>query len=360
MKISKIVLLLCCCLISFSGASGILVSSPSYYSYNSDCPPEKPFNVSSKVDRECRSCDELEVLVLEKEHKADFDRCPNRETVGTGDLLRSRLKECPKSHPLRDHWGSCRSCEDPKAISLENKTDCDVCPNRQTEEWMKDRYRCSLKKCPADFPLFDNRDCLACDSPYVTYDDKETCEKCPNRQYMDPPARNLRKGCYLKPKDESRPLFCTGYYVVYDSGSSHNPQLFYPCDDKEDIWTVPEVCAKCPNRDYIDGKCVFRECPKGSMKGSYLDDDPERCWLCDESLSFKTTKEECHKCPDRLFGGSEGEERCRSCSRVIAMLSSEEECARCPDLTYDPETKLCKGEERTEEHTIIGIVINRD
>jgi len=353
MKISKIVLLLCCCLISFSGVSSIIVI-PAYF-YNSDCSPEKPFKGSGAYDRECRSCDELESMMLEKEHKADFERCSNRETVGTGNLLRSRLKECPKSHPLRDHWGSCRSCEELENIYLENKTDCDVCPNRQTEEWWRDSYRCRLKECPADFPLFDNGDCLACDSPYVTYDDKETCEKCPNRQYRDPPARNLRKGCYLKPKNESYPLFDMGFFLI---DFQHRSQYFYPCDTKEDIWTVPEVCAKCPNRDYIDDKCVFRECPTGSIKS--LDSYRNQCAWCDVDSPVKTTQEECRKCLDRFWGrlDSSGEERCFSCNKDMEgpAITSAEECARCPDLTYDPETKLCKG----EEHPIIWSVLVED
>ena len=382
----KIILFLYCCLISFPGLS-LTIPAPSDYSYDKNCPTDKPFraNVGREYlegEKGCLSCDELKSIRLNPKNKADFDRCPNRKTVETtSGIMSSRLKKCPESHPLRALDGSCVSCEEPKSVQIKDKKDCDICANRRTEIWVPEteNYSCYFKKCPENFPLFSEGDCLACDAPYWTHDDKKTCDKCPNRQYIKIPLpqkiKNIVKGetsegCYLKPEQGKRePLFEVKVVDRIRMPMSGNPyyQRFYSCNEEKDIETIPEVCAKCPNRDYKDGKCIFRECAEGSVKS----ENNEYCLWCDDSICnttksgkkycydypFKTSKEKCHKCPNRFLGvdvpsliiPSSEEEQCMSCKNIDDIIyTSAEECARCPDFIYDPETKLCGKEERVQ------------
>ena len=350
--LKKIVLFLCCCLISFTSLS--VIAPPKLYFYDEKCPLDRPFSWGG--GRECLACDEPKSMRLDKEDKADFDRCPNRETVEkTHGIMRSRLKKCPKTHPVRDLYDSCVSCEELNKIHVKNKADCSVCPNRLTERGDEDTYLCRLKKCPEAFPLFNEGNCLSCDEPYWTHDDKKTCEKCPNRRYVKVPLaqkiKNVIKGetaegCYLKPKYENKePLFEVKVvdYIRMPMGGNPYYQNFYPCDEKRDLDTLPEICTECPNRDYKDGKCIFRECPDGSIKSE--DNYYQYCSRCDAHEPINTTKEECHKCPDRLWGITDKGERCIFCKSGYYTTTSAEECARCSDFIYDPETKLCGTEE---------------
>ena len=121
-------------------------------------------------------------------------------------------------------------------------------------------------------------------------------------------------------------------------------KLCADCSYPDEVQTTLENCALCPNRDYKDGKCIFRECPEGSIKSE--DNYNQYCSRCDARWYINTTKEECHKCPDRLWGISihsiKEEEKCYSCkNKDDPVITSAEECARCPDFVYNPETKLC-------------------
>ena len=286
----KIVLFLGCCLISFSGWTDAIILS---YHLSEKCPADKPFLGSYGG---CRGCDELESLMLDdEEDTANFEVCQNREIVKVNDWgpFRSRLKKCPTSYPVRDLWDNCVSCDNPQQIIIRNEKDCKICSERKTEKWMDNDYSCYLTKCSEKYPLYDNKECLACDAPYWTHNDKETCEKCPNRQYIpsgitlytgvnehgDKIVGKTLSGCYLKQKIDGLPLFeiDTKTEVVEPNpqkegkriyiGSvkfyphqQHVTQHFWSCDEAPDnIQTLPEVCAKCPNREYMDGKCILKK-----------------------------------------------------------------------------------------------------
>ena len=228
-----------------------------------------------------------------------------------------------------------------------------------------------MNECPDNFPLRDDGACLACKSPYWTTDDKGTCEKCSNRQYIprgiilsekrngldvtntESWGKTTVSGCYLKVKDENKPLFRVAIQEImtfcYDCGfHGEKYQKFYSCNEKNPIITLPEICAKCPNRDYVNGECILRECMEGTIKDekglSFY------CTDCDSSDKIDTDIEECHKCPNRLWGGKSGTlaDYCFSCEYFSFLYTTAEECARCSDSTYDSEKGICKKKEVKE------------
>ena len=380
----KIILFLACCFVSFFKVNayiGVPIYDEKLYS---------PVN-----------CDMLDAIHFETKNKKLFEVCKNREIVDeeNGFYSVSYLKNCPASYPLKNKEKGCFVCDGLEDVIVVNKEDCNVCPNREVrteedeyyvegKEIKKYIYHCQLKQCPENAPLRGDGDCLSCEEGVWTDDPKEICDKCPNRQFIDKGEvvfvgvkdgnrwikKTAHAGCYLKEDKDGydEPLFSvpleeevltppceegknciigyiTGIARIWCSDIPQyyceHRQRFYPCDEKDDIETLPEVCAKCPNRDYVEGKCIFRECPAGSIK-KIDDNDYDLCEECDRNqLDIEiTTKEECHKCPNRFWGmtrGEDGKYVCAHCNIDDGYITTEEECTRCPFMKYYPEMKMC-------------------
>ncbi len=385
----KIILLLSCCLVSFIGMS--------VQAYSMDTVP-----LWEKLDSP-DDCDILGAIHFKTKNKELFEACKNREIVDEegGYFSVSYLKNCPASHPLKSKEKGCLSCDGLEDVVVMNKEDCNVCSNREirTEEYedyvdgkkaTEYSYHCQLKQCPDEAPLRGDWECLTCDENVWTDDPKEICDKCPNRQFIKEGRvvfegtkdgnkwvkKTAHDGCYLKEYqyEESRPLLEVDLKEEIVGGKSsfvwpryecsdipqyycEHMHRFSPCDEKYDIETLPEICAKCPNRDYVEGKCVFRECPSGSIKK--IDDvGKDLCVECEHDSYVGETgiihnnywhieivsQEECHKCSNRFWGktiGDDGKYVCAHCNIDKGYIASEEECTRCSSRVYHPEMKMC-------------------
>ena len=147
-------------------------------------------------------------------------------------------EECPADSPLKGKDGVCYSCDEKDEIYLENEEDNSVCPVRalRKSEYYIISIQHSLNKCPPEKPF-----------SYV--------KKMESHMVFEKKLEGKRWEC-------EDGVICTtpaGYYypVIYEA--LH--RFCYSCDDQ----TFPfgkEICSKCPNREYVDGKCVLKKEPK--------------------------------------------------------------------------------------------------
>ncbi|MBR6411909.1 MAG: hypothetical protein IKS41_01960 [Alphaproteobacteria bacterium] len=69
----------------------------------------------------------------------------------------------------------------------------------------------------------------------------------------------------------------------------------FPCQKNKAIYTTQAECEHCPNREFIDGKCVLK-CPNG-----FRELDKGFCVSCQDKNTYYTTEETCARCPDRKW-----------------------------------------------------------
>ncbi len=336
------------------------------------CPDERPVRGS---DGFCHSCESFGPFYAEDEK--DCLACPNRVLNKNGECV---LKQCPVDEKFLDSYGFCHSCDSLDAIYVADKKDCLVCPNRR----MLNENLCVLKQCPDGKPLTGGDGCLACNAPFWREDPKEICDKCPNRFYLEKDEifgfkldssgnrtiiKTKHAGCYLKehrlgniweplfPVELSRdyldkrnfdtrprksipdeiiliPKLVEPTYVPVCSHLNqydcNHLQNFYSCDTKDSISTLPEVCARCPNREYIDGMCIRKYCSDG------IEDLDGECHACPTEYNIETTQEECHKCSNRYMAVDDktGKDVCVSCGVSFDGKITKQECNRCHSNLY--------------------------
>ena len=217
------------------------------FALDASCPKEKPFGYYG----DCVGCDSYEALDIKKGHEKDFEICQNRITIPAREpfLAKSILKECPLEAPMRDHKSSCISCD--TTYPIINGKDCNKCPNREV---MTGTEECVLKECPPDKPLKSHGDCLSCNWKGIDISvTKEMCEKCPNtyKWYQE-------KCIPIISNDEDIPLIDLEMILPIDE-SLHWEFANKKCDASEPITTTKENCDLCPNREYVDGKCILKK-----------------------------------------------------------------------------------------------------
>ena len=150
---------------------------------NENCPKEEPFFYYDK----CIGCNEQTTVYVDL--SLDFNSiCTNREIIpihSINSYALSRLKECSTSYPLRGEDGSCYSCNETKAVVV-GKKECNLCPNREVFEYEKGKWDCRLKECPESyFRWGGSGNCVSCRDNYSIYANKEECEACSDRKYID-------------------------------------------------------------------------------------------------------------------------------------------------------------------------------
>jgi hypothetical protein len=164
------------------------------------------------------TCDTPEIIKTDRE---TCDLCPGRIFTGNYCVL--------KDSPLGEKCERLETVFAPKEV-------CDLCPNR-----MWNNRRCTVSECPAEAPMRNKwGDCEACGASH-TVEKASDCDACPYmkagqvKDYyfceLDCPAEKplkTRKGC--KSCDDD-------YVIMYDQ----------------------DTCALCPNRKYVDGKCVLKK-----------------------------------------------------------------------------------------------------
>ncbi|MBR6412505.1 MAG: hypothetical protein IKS41_05030 [Alphaproteobacteria bacterium] len=230
-----------------------------YVEKSEKCPPDKPFFTPFReipfhddLEKQCFGCNEWKILYpfLEKDRK-EIAKCPERTLTQEGPCYKSILKVCPPEAPLRDHEGSCFSCFESERVYINQKSDCDVCPNRTFVDEEIGHDICALSICPDSAPLRDKFSCFSCDKPAVLNTTQTDCEKCPNRRWINGQCFLIMSNNPEKPLAQFPPKREDWEIALI----SH----LEPCDTPNPIATVKESCDKCPNREYKDGQCILKD-----------------------------------------------------------------------------------------------------
>ena len=147
-------------------------------------------------------------------------------------------EECPVDNPLKGKDGICYSCDEKDNVYLEKEEDNSVCPERAlkkstfpTETIIS--IKADLKQCPPEQP-FSYVKKMIIDNTHeevreVECGDGKTCTQ--TSYYPGTYEFPIRSCCNC---DE-----CDG------------PTLFSEFNKEE--------CSKCPNREYVDGKCILKQ-----------------------------------------------------------------------------------------------------
>lgn len=141
--------------------------------------------------------------------------------------------------------------------------------------------------CPGDKPMKSSMgSCFACSAVWgFSVDATTECAKCPN--------------------------------WISVGSSCHS------CSQPSHISTDATTCAKCPNREMKDGKCILI-CSEGQFRTSNGGDE---CFDCNVSTQVMSNATECAKCPNRFLVG----QWCYPCNAGSGVFASVAECARCPN-----------------------------
>ena len=156
-------------------------------------------------------------------------------------------KKCPSERPFMGILdGDCIGCDFLGIIPIKagHEKDFEICKNRET---YKDFNSISkLKECPKNFPLRDiGGRCYSCNEETLYVLSMEDCLICPNREVK---KFDDEFECYLKCPSK-HPM---RYSKVYEEETCHD--CFTRIVDFDE-----EECSKCPNRKYVDGKCVLKK-----------------------------------------------------------------------------------------------------
>ena len=199
--------------------------------FSSDlCPQDKPFFAANiledgKVyDSNCASCFTEDYLEIRPGHEKDFEICTNRENMLDDGRLYS-VKKCPPDKPLRSGtYGECVACDSQKMLYI-SEGKCRFCGDARNirPEWEK-----------------------------WLHVSEDKCRLCGDMRIIK--ESGGQKHCVLnKSPDPSRPL------VDNDTPNDDNQTLLFSCDTPTDVRTTKENCNLCPNREYVDERCVLKE-----------------------------------------------------------------------------------------------------
>ena len=176
---------------------------------------------------------------------------------------------------------------------------------------------------------------------------KEECDKCSEFRTFENGLCVFSRSPYPQ-----RPLMSITNVIESwgPRGSSYKAVYFESCNFLSSITTSPENCAQCSNREYVNGNCVLKTCPR-----FYFTGHRGRCFSClatgiSESIdNYQTTKEECGRCPEREYKDGlcvlrecpqdspvkSKEGGCYPCNFPLGELKIEEgECLKCPQREY--------------------------
>ena len=101
-------------------------------------------------------------------------------------------------------------------------------------------------------------------------------------------------------------------------------------------------CAKCPSREFINGKCVMR-CEEKEFRGfgNYKNGEPDEfCTSCDSnSYNVLTTEQECNKCSNRAYIdgfciSKDKPMKGQDCNAFFPESVSKKICDLCPNREY--------------------------
>ena len=148
---------------------------------------------------------------------------------------------CPKEKPFGYH-SDCVGCDYLEMMVIErgHEVDFEICSNRETIN-----TKSILKSCPKNAPVRDvNGSCWPCSYKRLILATKEECDKCANRIAVE--DQYLGEICELRECPPETPM------RVRHECLPCNLEVWDPIISRED-------CGKCPNHEYVDGKCILKK-----------------------------------------------------------------------------------------------------
>ena len=149
---------------------------------------------------------------------------------------------------------SYHSCDTEERIST-TKEYCDKCPNRI---YVKDF--CILKECPVGKVMGLYYECTDCKDIlyYRPIINQEECSRCSNLIFKDGQC------LYKISQDPERRLVYTfedSRWLEKDASEGWRDVWLWNqtnCNEPDAVKTMKEYCGVCPNREYVDGKCILK------------------------------------------------------------------------------------------------------
>jgi len=197
----------------------------------------------------------------------------------------------------------CGNCDDNKRFddAKDQAAACATCNKKRPNSRVMINGDCVLN-CPKNGMIFDSskKKCVDCSTSSVTTVDAATC---------------LNSVCATKRFPKSSGTTC------------------YSCEKNSAVETTQAYCNNCSNRQYANGKCYLKNCPKDTFRQA----DMMSCAECDGGSETEASQEQCALCTQsdtRFFGTQNGKDYCFSCWVFKTVVTTQAECARCTDRTW--------------------------
>lgn len=202
------------------------------------CPADKP--LYSVQDKKCYSCDTVERIQFSSYAQDNCSEiCPNR-----------KIYSPPRKPYVRGGLTLFCVLSDIDQSVDKKKTELSLFGCMIPEGCGKFNARPITTDCPDDKPLNVNGKCTDCDTDEFLVGHFSGCEKCPNRI-------KVGDDCPKKCADNNNPIL-----IPFDTISvmDDKPVTNSRCEPCDTELVGIDGCAKCPNRQIIDGKC-YKKCP---------------------------------------------------------------------------------------------------
>lgn len=212
-------------------------------------------------------------------------------------IVKSPLENKPLISLQDSNIYELKDCDTETLMVTAPLEDCEKCPGRK----YGDGYCYKPKDCPEGEFFTLEHGCMRCDFEFLSaneddvfYDTvngifesqispSEECSKCPNRMYFskdvlleeknssssEKPFKvysyfNDNVGCAVIQNNDGEILSVPTITVTIDEYGNHVYSVpgdpgFKKCDEKSDFYTLPEICFKCSNRVYKNGRCILNE-----------------------------------------------------------------------------------------------------
>lgn len=207
-------------------------------------------------------------------------------------------------------------------------------------------------ECPSDKPMEYRGECYPCENGNNLFLEEE-CNKCPEFRKFESGLCMFTKSPY-----PDKPLFSMGRWDVvcprFPHGKSRHctpdrriGTTFVSCDYPRRVHTTSQNCSLCLNRF---------QAPTTSITAIDIREDIIECLDCSEKNSYRTTEENCMKCPNRKYENGycslkscpkgyfqEASGGCWECSALSnANVRNKTDCDVCSEREYKNEKCILK------------------
>lgn len=160
------------------------------------------------------------------------------------DTTQEQCSKCP-DHMYAKEWNKCIVCSytgNPGNAGTFSENECSKCPNRTFKA-----ERCFLSRCEDGFYRGLSGECYSCLDEGHGLTTEYGCKKCPNRDI-------LGNRCLLRCLENE--FLGENFSEKHSKLNGYNGHCI-SCSDTKIILTNLEQCSRCPNREYVDGKCIL-------------------------------------------------------------------------------------------------------